>query len=75
MTSEQEFALYYDTKNGFGIDMPSGVCTQEAKNKEKLASSEYYSDTKEDVYYQNLSDQELDKVIFTEFREKAREAK
>ncbi len=76
LNSAEDQANFYNVNNPDNshlIKSSSGVCTEEAKANESQATSEYYEETEEDNNYQDLSNEELDELIFTPTEEKKNE--
>ncbi|MBI2420248.1 MAG: RHS repeat-associated core domain-containing protein [Ignavibacteriales bacterium] len=65
LKNSDEQKQFYSTDGGKGIAQGTGTCTEEALNNENQAGEEYYTDTDEDTKYQEISDDELDSVIFS----------
>jgi hypothetical protein len=65
-SQDEQKEFYNPEKNTEVVKSNEGVCTKTALANEKEAGLEYYEDSEEDKKYQNLSDEELDKLIFTQ---------
>jgi len=74
LNSDKEFSAFYKDSEQL-VKTSDGVCTKEAKENEEKAKSESHDDDDDDKKYQEMSDEELDKLIFTQPEKQSEEEK